>query len=69
MPALSMALTAALGGRGEMTPELMCEWQVKRPAEYRAHKECSIKAALSGLVDVMEPAIMSTYHGTLQPTK
>ena len=62
MPPLSMALQAALGGQAEMTAELMCEWQVKRPAEYRAHKVRSIQAALSGLVEQSDPAIMSTYN-------
>ena len=62
MPSLSMALQAALGGQAEMTAQLMCEWQVKRPAEYRAHKVRSIQAAMSGLIDPVDPAIMSTYN-------
>lgn len=62
MPPLSMALQAALGGQAEMTAELMCEWQVKRPAEYRAHKVRSIQAALSGLVEPSDLALMSKSH-------
>ena len=47
MSPLSMALAAALVGDGEMTPELMGEWQAKRPDEYRVHKLRAIRAALS----------------------
>ena len=46
MPPLSKALQAALGGQAEMTAELMYEWAVKRPGEYRAHKIKVIQEAL-----------------------
>ena len=49
MRQLSMALEAALVGAGEMTPELMGEWQAKRPDEYRVHKLRAIRSALSWL--------------------
>ena len=65
MPPLSMALMSALGGQGEMTAELMCEWQLKRPGEYRAHKMRSIQAAISGIVEIQDPAIMSSYNGVV----
>jgi hypothetical protein len=47
MRPLSMALAASLVGDGEMTPELMGEWQAKRPDEYRIHKLRAIRSALA----------------------
>ena len=46
MSPLSTALMRALVGDGEMTPELMGEWQTKRPDEYRQHKLRAIRSAL-----------------------
>ena len=62
MPPLSMSLQAALGGRGEMTPELMCEWQAKRPQDYRAYVRRYFSALMSEENAPDLSAIMSTYN-------
>lgn len=62
MPPLSMSLQAALGGRGEMTPELMCEWQSKRPQAYRDYVRQYFSALMSDVAAPELGAIMSTYN-------
>jgi hypothetical protein len=46
---LSMGLQLALDGQAEMTPQLMAEWQQRRPEQYRSHKEQAIARAIEEL--------------------
>ena len=54
---LSMGLQMALDGQAEMTPQLMGEWQQRRPEQYRAHKEAAIARAIAELNDRTQAAI------------
>ena len=62
MPPLSMQLQAALGGQGEMTPELMSEWQVKRPRAYREYVRRYFSALMNESSAPELGATMSTYN-------
>ena len=62
MPPLSAALKGALGGQREMTAQLMCEWQLKRPDQYRQHLLKSFEEALAPICDQQSAALISTYN-------
>ena len=59
---LSEALKGALGGHREMNAQLMCEWQLKRPDQYRQHLLKSFDEALAPLGDQQLTDLVSTYN-------